>query len=331
MQTFLFHHPSDAGTVTALRDDVAAALAAGERAIAIDLDDVRILESSVIATLLALRRVAKASGATISLCASRPALVASLRVTALDKVFAIVTCERRQPLPPVRTKPGAPRAVGRFVAVFVAGTLALATLLGSRAFATGEPSPDEILRAVIAQNADMRSYQARVSVDLHVRSFPYVSQHLDGTTYYKRPDNFEVVFEKVPSYAKGFDKLYSDIDDPTSWSKRFDVSYVGEREVDGHRDYVLRLVQRVRGMIDHQEVSIDPASWHVDAMSWSYYNGGTIAMTQEYQRVGNFNVLARQHATIRIPFVHAAAEARYYNYQTNVAIDDSIFTHEKRR
>ena len=65
-------------------------------------------------------------------------------------------------------------------------------------------------------------------------------------------------------------------------------------------------------------------------MEWHYYNGGVISMSQEYQSVAGFMVLAKQHATIHIPFVHAAAEATYGDYRTNVAIDDSIFTREKR-
>ena len=221
------------------------------------------------------------------------------------------------------------RKFGRFVATFAAGAFALSAWLGTPASAQNESSPEDLVRAVIAQSAEIQSYEAQVGVDIKLRSFPYVSQHLDGTTYFKRPDNFEVVFERVPSYAKGFDKLYSDIDDPTSWAKRFDLSFAGTRTIADHRDVVVRLVQKVRGQIDHEDVAIDPVARRIDAMSWSYYDGGAISMTQEFQRVGAFTVLARQHATIKIPFVHASADAVYRNYRTNVAIDDSVFTRNK--
>ncbi len=216
--------------------------------------------------------------------------------------------------------------VVRSLAAFVAGMFALCTLVATRASAQSDPSPESIVRNIVAQNADMRSYEAQVSVDFKLRSFPYVSEHLDGTTYFKRPDNFEVVFRKVPSYAKGFEKLYSDIDDPTSWTKRFDLSLVGQRTVAGHRDVVIRLVQKVRGQIDHEDVAVDPVANRIDGMTWYYYNGGTIAMNQEFQHIGAFTLLAKQHATIHIPFVHASAEATYNDYKTNVAIDDSVFT-----
>ncbi|GAC1441167.1 MAG: hypothetical protein NVSMB59_00720 [Vulcanimicrobiaceae bacterium] len=225
--------------------------------------------------------------------------------------------------PSIRFSRRARHVMAAAACVFLAG----ASLL-DHANAQSE-SPDDLLAHVVAQNADMRSYQARVRVDFKLRSFPYVSQHLDGTTYYKRPNNFEVVFKNVPSYAKGFDKLYSDIDDPTSWSKRYDFAAAGERVVAGHRDRVVRLTLKVRGQIDHEDVAIDPVRGRIDEMTWFYYNGGVISMSQEFERVGSFDVLARQHATIRIPFVHASAEAVYTDYQTNVAIDDRIFTKEK--
>ncbi len=329
MFTINLKKPVDAEALAVLGRDVAAAMDAGERALSIDIDDIGILESYVISALLALLRETRERGATVTLCASRPQLLDSLRITALDQVFRIVASPKAGM--PARVKRPAVRLGAKFVAAFVAGVFALASLLGARASGAGEPSPEELVRNVIAQNAEMHSYQAQVSVDFHLRSFPYASQHLDGTTYFKRPDNFEVVFDKVPSYAKGFDKLYSDVDDPTSWNKRFDFSFAGEQTVEGHHDYVVRLVQKVRGMIDHEEVAIDPATWRIDKMIWHYYNGGVIAMSQDYQHVGSFTVLAKQHATIRIPFVHAAAEATYSNYKTNVAIDDSVFTREKHQ
>jgi hypothetical protein len=82
-------------------------------------------------------------------------------------------------------------------------------------------------------------------------------------------------------------------------------------------------------MIDHEDVAIDPAAQHIDGMEWHYYNGGVIQMTQHYQHVGGFEVLAKQHAVILIPFVHAAADAAYSDYKTNVAIDDSVFSRDK--
>jgi anti-anti-sigma regulatory factor len=325
-----------------LRGEVEQALAAGSLAVAIDIDGLTELDTPVLSLLISLLRTARNSGASIVLQARRTPILEALNLTALDKIFTIEApqgaCEApqgackapettSQAKPAMSRPPRAGRLGRRVVAVLVGGLLGL---LAGSASAAPEPAPEEIVANIVAQNAQMRSYQAAVCVDVHLRSFPYLSQHLDGTTYFKRPDFYEVVFVSVPQYAKGFDKLYSDIGDPTDWSRRFVLTMSGEKEFEGHRDVVMRLVQKVRGMIDHEDVAIDPVAWRIDEMEWHYYNGGVIAMSQEFQSVGGFTVLAKQHATIHIPFVHAAADATYDDYRTNVAIDDAVFTRDKQ-
>ena len=315
--------------LVALRAAAIAALERGETRIALDVDDAGTLDSAVIATLVTILRDVRERGATVELRASRQRILDTLRITALDQVFTVVAHEGAPAPVVVRVPVPRSHVKSRRIAAFVAALLACA-FAGPRSSSAAAPSAADVVRAVVEHDAALASYRAAVGVDLHLRSFPYVSQHLDGTTYYKRPDNFEVVFRNVPSYAKGFDKIYGDIDDPTSWERRFTLSLAGERVVDGHRDVVVRLVQKVRGMIDHEDVAIDPGTWHIDRMSWFYYNGGTIDMSQEYQNVAGFALLARQHATIHIPFVHAAADAVYRDYETNVAIDDAVFSKEKK-
>jgi anti-anti-sigma regulatory factor len=324
---FRLSKPATPETLELLRASVERSLEDGVRSMIVDIDDLIVLDAPVISSLIGLLRTVRAGGALVSLRASRTSILDTLRLTALDKVFTVVTVAPAAQ--PVAKAPAAKRGFGRRVASLIAlgalGAFALAPA-GRASASDATATPERLISAVIAQNAYVSSYRAHVSVDFKLRSFPYLTQHLDGTTYYKKPDNFEVVFNNVPSYAKGFDKLYSDIDDPSSWARRFDLSLVGEKKFGDHSDVVIRLVQKVRGMIDHEDVAIDPERSHIDAMEWYYYNGGTIAMTQEFARIGSCDVLAKQHATIHIPFVHAAADASYTNYETGIAIDDAVFT-----
>jgi anti-anti-sigma regulatory factor len=324
--------PTTPETLRAFRASVVALLKAGVRAMLVDIDGVERLDAPVIAALIVGLRESRDRSAVLSLRVSRRPLIETLRVTGLDQVFTLVTPLPVAPpaVPRSAVRPAGPRKRGRFVSVLVAGLAACSAIAGGRAAAESDSTAVDAIHNVIARSDGIRSYQATVAVDLHLRSFPYVSEHLDGTTYFKSPGNFEVVFRKVPAIAHGFDKLYSDIDDPESWERRFDLTLVGDTFRDGHRDLVLRLVQKVRGMIDHEDVEIDPVSWRIDAMEWHYYNGGTIAMTQTFTNVGSFSVISAQHATIRIPYVHASADASYTDYKTNVAIDDTVFTKEKR-
>ncbi len=329
MSNFTLAPPLTSESISAIRSEVGHELASGARDVALDIDALGDLETPALSLLITLLRDARQHGASIVLRARQPLVLQSLTLTGLDKIFTVeapvpVAAPQISIAPPARRRPALRR---RFIAALFG---LLFGVVSSRASASPETSPEEIVANIVAQNADMRSYQAAVSVDVHLRSFPYASQHLDGTTYFKRPNNYEVVFESVPQYAKGFDKIYSDIGDPSAWSRHFDIALIGEKSVGGHRDLVMRLVQKVRGMIDHEDVAIDPVTWRIDQMEWYYYNGGVISMSQDYQSVGGFAVLAKQHATIHIPFVHAAAEATYGDYRTNVAIDDSVFTREKR-
>jgi anti-anti-sigma regulatory factor len=320
-------HLSKPTTPEALREfraEVVRLLEAGTKALLVDIDEVGTLDSPTIAALIVALRAARERSAVLSLQVSRKNLLETLRITALDQVFTIV-------LPLAALAEAAPakrvrRPRQRRTVAAIAWMAAITCLAGARTEALPDVAPSDVVRNVIAQNSRLDSYEATVDVNVHLRSFPYLADRLNGTAYFKQPDRFELVFQRVPAVAKGFDRLYSDIDDPSDWSQRFDLSFVGQRSVDGHPDVVLRLVQKVRGMIDHEDVAIDPATWHIDSMEWHYYNGGLIAMTQQYRSADGYDVLAAQHATIHIPYVHAAADATYTDYKTNVAIDDGVFT-----
>jgi len=182
-----------------------------------------------------------------------------------------------------------------------------------------------ILDRVIARNPDLSSFQGRMHVDVKMTSFPYLREHLDGTTYYKRPSSYEVVFDRVPSFARGFEKLYTDAGDPSQWAKHFVITFEGETPYQNRLDLTLHMVQRVRGMIDHETVLVDPNEFTVDQIRYDYYNGGHITISQEFRPVGDNLLLASQRAEIAIPHVRAIANGRYDGYQTNVALDDSVF------
>lgn len=200
------------------------------------------------------------------------------------------------------------------------------------AFAAGGPSvsaqtvDQAVIQKMEERNPSLRSFQAHVHVDVRMLNFPFYSPKLDGTSYFKRPNNYEVVFERVPPFAHGFDHFFSDLGDPSSWERRFNIAVNENDQLAGHRMISLHLVAKVRGMIDHQMVYVDPATYEVSQMEWHYYNGGVIVMTQNYRTEGAYTVLSSAHATINIPHVRAVADAQYTDYRTNVALQDSIFS-----
>lgn len=183
-----------------------------------------------------------------------------------------------------------------------------------------------IVQKMIDRNPDLRSFQARVHVDVRMLSFPFYSPKLDGTSYFKRPDNYQIVLDRTPPFAHGIDHFFSDLADPSTWGRRFDISVAGQSTIEGRHVVQLKLVAKIRGMIDHTIASVDPSNYDVLQLEWHYYNGGVITMSQTYRTVGPYSVLSTQHADIHIPHVRAVADSTYSDYHTNVAVNDSVFT-----
>ncbi len=280
------------------------------------------LPDELIAGLVAGLRRLRERGGAIEIEPASTAVRDTLALTGLDRVFAFPLVPLEEP------RSERPRTLRRFAAASFAAFLAFA---GLPAFAGADhpTDPEAILAKVEERNPSLTTYQGRMHVDLRMTSFPFIRQHLEGTTYYKRPSNYEVVFDRVPALAKGFDKMFADLGDPSSWAKRFAITYEGEHDFAGRKDVQLRMVQRVRGMIDHETVLVNPASWAVDSIRYDYYNGGHITMTQTFRDVAGYSMLAEQDAEIAIPYAKAVAHGTYSDYKTNVAVDDSVFTKKK--
>jgi hypothetical protein len=293
------------------------------------------LSAPVMAALIAALRRLREFGGAIVVEAEDARARAALATSGLDRVFALPIGESESDSGPERdTFSGKPNR--SHIKSFLRSSAALLAVLFSlhapaaRAQGTdGSPvtsDPAAILAHVIDRNPDLGSYQSRVHIDVKMTSFPWLHEHLDGSTYFKRPNNYEVAFDRVPGYAKGFEKLYTDIGDPSKWGKRFLITVVGTRPFEGHQDIELRMVQRVRGMIDHETVLVDPTAWAIDELEYHYYTGGVIAMTQHFQTIDGHWMLASQDASIDIPHVRAVAHGSYGEYRVNVAIDDAVFT-----
>jgi hypothetical protein len=312
-------HADDPAARSKVADAVDLLLSRGRAnpRLSVVLDGDRLPADVVSALIAGLRRVREQGGA-IEITPASDAVRDALALAGLDRVFAF-------PLAPHERPPHRTGLLARLTAASFAAVLAF---VGVPAFAGSEhvTDPAAILSRVEERNPTLSSYQGRMHVDLRLTSFPFIRQHLDGTTYYKRPSNYEVVFDKVPPLAKGFDKMFADVGDPAAWEKRFVVTYQGEREYQGRKDVELKLVQRVRGMIDHETVLIDPNAWTIDSIRYDYYNGGHITMTQTFREVGGYSMLAEQNAEIAIPYAKAVAHGTYSDYKTNVAVDDAVFT-----
>ena len=201
--------------------------------------------------------------------------------------------------------------------------LAAATLGVDGPIDTSLPAPNNpwtIIAKMTARNPSLQSYRARFHVDVRMLNFPFLAPKLDGTSYYKRPDAV-VVFDRMPGYARGFQRLFDDIGNPTAWQKDQNISLAGTSWLNGRQTIVLRLTKKIHSdILDHTLAYVDPADYSLVQMEWYYTNGGKITMSQQYRIEGKYSVLSQQHAVVNTPHVHAVADASYGTYQTNVPI-----------
>ncbi|MBV8148735.1 MAG: hypothetical protein JO092_06570, partial [Candidatus Eremiobacteraeota bacterium] len=204
------------------------------------------------------------------------------------------------------------------------GFLAALAASTAGAAANGLAYPNDahsVIERMLDRNPSLQSYRARVHVNLRMLNFPFLAPKLDGTSFYRRPDTYEFVFDRVPGYARGFQKIFDDVGDPGMWERDQNIVVDPVQSLWGHPMIVLRLTKKIHSTIlDHSLAYVDPYSWALIQMEWYYTSGGKITMTQTYRQQGLFSVLSAQHATINIPHVHAIADATYGTYQTNVAL-----------
>ena len=205
----------------------------------------------------------------------------------------------------------------------------IAALLGagpSDQLTATQPAAHALVQKMLAANPSLATYRARVHVNTRMLSFPWLAPKLDGTSYYKRPNKYEVVFDRVPGYAKGFEKLFNDVGDPSSWEKDSYLALDANRMLNGKSMLVVRMTKKIYSTtLDYTLAYVDPQSHLLARMEFYYRNGGFIAMDQKFRNEGSYQLIDTQHADIAIPHVHAVADASYAAYETNVAVDSSVF------
>ncbi len=207
-------------------------------------------------------------------------------------------------------------------------SIVLAGALGMLAAAPAGPALPQttasatwVVERIAERNPSLQSYRSRVHVDIRMLNFPFLAPKLDGTSYYKRPDQYLVVFDRMPGYARGFQRLFNDVGSPRAWEKSENIRIAGTSLIQGRPVVVLRLTKKIHSdILDHTLAFVDQTSYALLRMEWYYTSGGKITMTQQYRSEGEYSVLSQQHAVIDIPHVRAVADAIYGAYETNVPV-----------
>jgi outer membrane lipoprotein-sorting protein len=171
-------------------------------------------------------------------------------------------------------------------------------------------------------NPALHSYEASVRVEVVTHSFPFLSPTLDGTVYFRSPDQNAVEFKTVPVIANQLKKVVVQLEPASEWPRIYTVTPAGD---DGTTS-TFRLVRKKHGRIDHVDVSVDDKTATVSAMTYVYNdNGGSISFNQTWVDIDGNYVLKSQTGKVDIPHYSADVTSTFSDYKLNVEVPDTVF------
>ena len=178
-----------------------------------------------------------------------------------------------------------------------------------------------LLKRLVDTDPGLRSYQADVKLDVAMKSFPYLSPTLTGTAYYARPDRHAIVFNTVPALAEQFKKVYPNVDPPSTWLATYDASILG----DAAGTTTFRLVPKHAARVDHLDVAVDDAAATIRGYTWTYKDGGSVAISQTFVTVSGRSVVGSQTGHIELPSYRADVASTFTNYKINAPVPPGVF------
>ena len=187
----------------------------------------------------------------------------------------------------------------------------VAALVASLALLAEGP-PDEAARVFATTGAltsAVRSYSFDLHVDFALRTFPYLRFHLDGTGTYERPDVYSIHFRNVPWFGKGFENIKMDALEPVTWPQTYDIVSLAR---DGERS-IVEMKDRTDGHVKGVHAELDDDG--LRNVTWSYVNGGVIAVDVSPTHVDGYPVPSSEDADIRVPGYHVTAHAEFDDYK----------------
>lgn len=211
--------------------------------------------------------------------------------------------------------------------VFLACVLLATGSVGAQDVPPSAPAPPmtqsggALFARMSALNAAVKTMSAVVHLDVALKSFPFIKHSLDGNYYYKQPDKQAVVFDTVPVLAKEFRKVYPKIEPPAMWTS---IYTFGVESEDG-TSTTFRLVPIKNGRVEHLDVKVDDASATITNYTWTYKDGGSVAVDQTVTNLSGAYVVTSQVGRVDLPSYKAETTAEYTNYKLNVALTDKIF------
>jgi hypothetical protein len=199
--------------------------------------------------------------------------------------------------------------------------LGAGALIPAAAQSTQAPTVISIINRMVAADT-VRSYTASVHADIAMHSFPFLSPSLDGTYYHKEPSKNKIVFTSgLPFIAKQFSKVYPEVESPTNWLQKYEISVEGQDA--GYT--TLKLIPKKHSRIDHIDAKIADATADLVELRWNYNDGGYATLDQTYSVIDGHRLVTQQTGHFEVPHYNADLKSTFTAFKINADIPDAIF------
>ena len=193
--------------------------------------------------------------------------------------------------------------------------------------ATATPAnATQVLDHIQAYWKNLQSYQVPVTMQGSVKvSFISVPFSMDGTEYFRAPNQTKLKMNNVPSLAKGFEDTMANMGTPETWPKVYDIVLKGTATRKGHLDYVLYGVPRKPANVKNVTMWVNARTYAIVSVAINYNNGASLELDLNHRGDSPYHLPTSIGVQANFPQYKGSATITYGKYQTNVPIPDSAF------
>ena len=211
-----------------------------------------------------------------------------------------------------------------------------AAALGLAATLAATPSPQpspvspstaaDVLRRVEQSLNAVKSYQVPVTIRGNVKvSFLSVPVGMDGSEYFRAPDQSAMHINNAPSVARGFENTMNSMGTPQTWEATYDIVLKGTAQHGRHQMYVLVGTPKHPANVKSVTMWVSEKTFSVDSVAFSYNNGATLTLVLSHRNHSPYHLPTSIAVDAEFPQYRGQATIQYGTYQINVPIADSVF------
>lgn len=206
------------------------------------------------------------------------------------------------------------------LAAALSAAFIVAAVLGAEA--AGDFRANPAYRHMLSLQRGVHSSIADIEVHTKMKSFPPISLTFRGKSYFRAPDQQQVVFDDVPGPIKGMVKDSPSIEPAAVWDRYYHVAILGDQGGATTFHLVPRDLASPLASID---ATLDDATGEMTQVHFVNTDGAETTMQQTYGRVGRFLVVVAETGQSHGSGYKADETTTLSNYQINIPVPDSVF------